>query len=225
MLGSRPLLRKVREIIAEEPRLTWNQIGKRLGEDPEKLRSLYRRARKKDEDFPKKGSQDLFDNDEYLEEEDYLTCEDKKYAEKIDWRELISHAEKGVEINERLSVTQKIAHMSLKTDEPIAVVYTGDWHLGSNITNYLEWRKDMQFIMDTDNLYMVTLGDDNENMRNFKTLKTVLSQVLSPPQQVSLMFSLIDELTSKNKLLAKISGNHESEFDERLFGQSLMASI
>ena len=33
--------------------------------------------------------------------------------------------------------------------------------------------------------------------------------------------SIIDELTEKNKLLAKIQGNHDSEFNERLFGEDV----
>jgi hypothetical protein len=206
-------------MIADDPQISWKQIGKKLNKHPELVRSLYRRSQDRRE-YPRAEPSPFIG-----ESIDEIYCEDKKVAEDIDWRELIEYAEDGSRLNERMSISQEIGTVTISTDGPIAVCYTGDWHLGSNSIDYPQWTHDMQYIMDTDNLYMVTLGDDNENMRSFKTLSAVLSQVLSPQQQISLMFSLVDELTQKNKLLAKVSGNHDGEFDERLFGQSLMAYL
>jgi hypothetical protein len=213
------LLGKIQEMFEENPEISWHEVGKRLNRHPEQIRSLYRRSIMRGE-FPTEVPPFIGNIDEST-----MFCEDKKYREDIDWRELIDHARDGAEINERLSVTQEIGTVNIKSDIPVAVTYTGDWHLGSNTVDYPQWVCDMQYVMDTDGLYMVTLGDDNENMRSFKMLSSVLSQVLSPPQQVNLMFSLVDELIEKNKLLAKVSGNHDFEFDERLFGQSLMAYL
>lgn len=221
LVDSRYLLKQVQEIIAEEPKISWRELGRRLGVHPEKLRSLYRRSVDREE-FPS-DDEEISGDEIFIDPE--VLCEDKKIAQEVDWRELINYARTGANINQRLSVFQEIGTVSIATDVPIAVCYTGDWHLGSTITSYPEWQRDIQFIMDTDRLYMVTLGDDNENMRSFKTLSAVLSQVLSPPQQVNLMFSLVGELTDKNKLLAKVSGNHDGEFDERIFGQSLMSFL
>jgi len=197
---------------------TWAQIGERLQHNPEKIRSYWRRQQETRDirEEPEEEPDQL-----YLEEDDLVLFHDKKRAEEIDWRELVNYARVGKDLADRRSNLQRSANVEIKTNDPIAVVYTGDWHLGEAAVDYKQWVDDISFILNTNKLYMVSLGDDIQNMRSFKTLSAVLSQVLSPPQQIDLMVSITNELCAKRKLLAKVSGNHDSEFDERIFGQAI----
>jgi len=147
---------------------------------------------------------------------------DRKESEPVDWREFVELASQSQQINERLDDTQRIASVAIETDHPIAVMFSGDWQLGDGATDHQTWAADMEFLLQTDDLYMAELGDKHQNMRAFKTLSGVLSQVLSPPQQAKMLRSLADEMSEKHKVLAWVDGNHDGEFDERIFGEALL---
>jgi len=207
---------------------SWAEIGAKFGTTKEAVRSHYRRLKKKavaagdelpgvfddDEDSPELDAQ-------YESEAASIIFEDIKRTENIDWRELLEVATTNQDINERLGDDQRIATVRIDTKKPVAIIYTGDWHLGDQSTDYASWKKLMELVLGNDNVFMVDLGDDIQNMRVFKTLSAIFAQVLSPEQQAYLMKSVILELTRKNKLLAKVGGNHDEEFDERIFAQSL----
>lgn len=197
----------------------WTQISEILDENPEKLRSVYRRH------IQKQGVEPLTTEDDDELDEQAVIFSDKKSKEDVNWRTFLVHAIDGQDINDKLRNTQRTANIHINTDKPIMVVYTGDWHLGDVATDHETWYRDIAAVMDADNAYLIVLGDDYQNMRSFKTLSAVLSQVISPPQQAAMMRSLVDELTSRNKLLAKVGGNHDQEFDERIFGEALQGYL
>lgn len=104
-------------------------------------------------------------------------------------------------------------------------MFTGDWHLGDRATNHKQWMEDIEFILKTPDLFMVDLGDSIQNMRSFKVLAAVLDQALPPRIQAAMLREVVDALTDKGKLLAKVGGNHDEEFDERIFGQALQGYL
>jgi hypothetical protein len=143
----------------------------------------------------------------------------------VPWRDILAHAEAGAELSDRLDTTQETANVSIDTKGPIAVCYTSDWHLGDIAVDYQRWKQDIQMILDTPNMYIITLGDLYENMRSFKFLATVLNQAINAKQQVKLLTGIADELSFKHKLLGAVEGNHDGEFDERIFGESLQEQV
>jgi len=203
------------QALVEEHGTAWTKIGDILEESPEKLRSIYRRQLKNNQD-----PEPLDLEDDELNKEAVI-FKDKKFKEDVNWRDFIDHANNGQNINERLRSVQRTAKIHINTTEPIIVTYTGDWHLGDGATDHDSWYEYIKKVMDNDRVYLIVLGDDYQNMRSFKTLSAVLGQALSPPQQAAMMRSLVDELTDHNKLLAKVGGNHDQEFDERIFGEAL----
>ncbi len=146
---------------------------------------------------------------------------DKKIAEDVDWREFTKLAETVRDIEDRVDNTQRIANIDIETKKPFAIMFTSDWHLGDKGTDHKKWREDIEFVLSAKNLGLIDLGDDRQNMRQFFNLAGVLGQVLSPDQQAIMLRGVVDELTRKNKLIAKVGGNHDEEFDERIFGQAL----
>lgn len=199
-------------------RVTWEKTAQILGySSGEALRSAYRRVN--DE------KKERIDDDDCQQEEATLVFQDKKEVDDIDWREYLDHAVAGSDLAKRIDDTQRHASIKISTKKPIGVVFTGDWHLGDGQTDHLLWKEDIQTLLDNPNLYVVDLGDSKQNMRTFKMLSVVLDQVLSPKMQGYMVKSIVDELTDKNKLLAKVDGNHDADFDSRAFGEVVQAYL
>jgi hypothetical protein len=209
------LTKSVDELRIIDPDTTWKQMSEDLGyKSAESLRSRYRRDKKS-------GKQD-----EAIEEDsNAIHFLDKKVKESVNWREYIDQASSNQELSERIDDTQRFANVRIETSKPIGIVFTGDWHLGDGHTDHALWKKDMQMVLDNPGIYLVDLGDDRQNMRSFKVLSSVLGQVLSPKMQALTIRSLIDELTDKNKILAKVDGNHDVEFDQRIFGEAVQSYL
>ena len=72
---------------------------------------------------------------------------------------------------------------------------------------------------------MIEVGDDRQNMRSFRHLSSVLNQVLSPKHQAHMIRGVVEDLTANDKLLAKVGGNHDEEFDQRIFGEALQGYL
>lgn len=197
---------------------TWASISSQVYLTPQAARSRYRRwikqQRKKDDDTEEAYHSPL------VEEFEEIVFHNSKKPEKIDWRELAKLATEVQSVNNRLEDTQEYAEISIETTRPVILMFTGDWHLGAAGTNHAGWAAQMETVLSTDGLYMINLGDYQQNAGSFRVLSVALSQILSPRQQATMFKGIIDELTEKNKLLASIIGNHD-EFEERVLGQRL----
>jgi len=205
------------------PHRSWEDIGAHFNMTAEAVRNRFRRLRKKNGGIAAElpANTDKPNDVYYSPEAAQVFFTNKKRVENINWRELIGLAQTAQDINLRLSDEQEIGEVTIPTDQPIAIMHGGDWHLGDVGVDYATWVDDMQFLLETPNLYYIDHGDNIQNMRVFKDLAGVLNQVLSPMQQGQLFRSIVDELSVKNKLLAKVRGNHDYEFDERIFGEAL----
>ena len=104
-------------------------------------------------------------------------------------------------------------------------MFTSDWHMGDMASDHRQWIADMEYVLETDNLFMIDLGDSIQNMRAFKNLAAVLSQAITPKMQAQLLRGIVEELTDKHKLIAKVIGNHDGDFDERIFGERLQSYL
>lgn len=204
------VIEKVEALREEAPGMTWEAMAKTLSfSTGEALRSEYRRQKKQE-------NKQQIENDapaiEFL---------NKSNGEAPDWRELAERSAEIAKKRSKISPLLKSTHVTISTKQPIGIVFTGDWHLGDTGIDYKKWLSDMELILNHPNLFMVDLGDDRQNMRSFKTLSAVLNQVMTPQEQGLFLRGIVDELTEKNKLLCKVDGNHDVEFDERIFGEAL----
>ena len=108
-----------------------------------------------------------------------------KKTRRINWRSLIKHAQVGREFRDDMSTSQGHAKIKLDVKDrgQIAIVFTADWHLGSAGIDYDTFLRNMEYIIDTPNLYMAIIGDERDNfLPGFKSGSAVASQVLSPCQ-------------------------------------------
>lgn len=200
--------------LREEEGMSWDTMEQYLrdngyNEGKEALRSRFRRGKPEEENRP----------DEEEAKKLFFSFEGKK--KNIPWKDYINLAKTNSDFSRNEGRPPESAEVTINSSEPIAVVYTADWHLGDSTVDYRQWIEDIELICTTKNVYMMDLGDEIQNMRSFKVLAAVLSQVLTPPQQARLLKGIIEELTTGEKLLCKVTGNHDREFDERIYGQSI----
>lgn len=215
----------VDELLAAEKKITWTALAEPLGLH----RSSVKQGFEREFGILKKDLPDLRNHlhvQQMVEAHNAaVVFHDKKQREDVDWREFLDLAETNRELNGRIDDTQKIAEITIETDRPFCLMHTGDWHLGDQYTDHTEWGKDIEFVLETPNLGMIDLGDDRQNMRVFRVLSAVLGQVLSPTQQALMLRSVVKELTRESKLIAKVGGNHDEEFDQSIFGESLQSYL
>lgn len=212
------------ELRAQNPEATWKQLGEMCGLSREQYRKRYHKL--VGGNFKEEDAAELKDDPTEKDLSDFVTIfHDKREKKDVNWRELLRVAQINQKVKGDLSDTQTSADVTIDTSEPIIVTLQGDWHLGHAAVQYDQWSRDIELIIETPGVFMIDLGDSYNNMRTFKTLSAVLSQVLPPDMQAAMFKSIVDELTSRGKLLAKVDGNHDAEFDERIFGEQLQSYL
>jgi len=158
------------------------------------------------------------DNTEQKEDTTVWEYLNKNVKEKVPLNDFFDLAHKHQKLHQDLSQSQDIAKIKFTTDENwIAIVFSADWHFGSVSVDYKSLEAHLKTIIDNP-LYLITVGDLNDNFRRFRTLQPVLSQIFSPKEQAEFLRALIPEMSGK--WLAATWGNHDIEFDEQLYGES-----
>lgn len=216
------LVEQVDLLRANHPDWTWDDLAEYLNKGTgQALRGLYRRRVENPSLMEDEAEEEL---EELTPEEEFMQFFHQK-AEIPAWRDLAKQAKLVADSRKRADPHIKDTKVHIKTRKPIGVVFSGDWHLGDASVTYDKWLKDIQMVIDHPQMVLADMGDDRQNMRSFKDLSGVLGQVLSPNEQAWLMRGLVEELTAKNKLLCKVDGNHDVEFDERIFGNAIQSYL
>src|SRR5690606_34160174 len=132
------------ELLAEADALqrqgmSWAALAERYGTSRDGVRNAVRRWRERGEalDFP-----DL-----------RLPPGDSWDTDLLD--ALIEYQQRLAE----LDTGQDEATVVVQTDRPFAIVFTGDWHMGSRSTDHRLMREDFELIRQTDGLFAVLMGD------------------------------------------------------------------
>lgn len=146
--------------------------------------------------------------------------------EEFDWREWVKAAVEMQDLHQRAEITQNTCTVDLTAvDRPIAVMFTADWHLGSLGTDYRSWMQDIEYVIDTPDLYLGVVGDVKDNFRYFRDLSAILSQLFPPHIQTKMVGEVTKELVKAGKLLFHTWGNHDYEWDTSMTGYSHMVEL
>ena len=170
---------------------------------------------------------DEVQNADKTDEENLFPQFDKIKKKDISWRELGEFAKQAQTVREKSKAYQSKVGITIpvKTDRPVAIMYSSDWHLGSVATNYDEFMRHIDKVLETPNLYMVTVGDEIDNFYRFGTLRPIFDQIMPPELQMDMLRGILKELASQKKILAACWGNHTSEFAERAMGFDVMSQL
>lgn len=138
-----------------------------------------------------------------------------------DW---LSHSNHFSNLKKKREIGQESADIEIKTDEPIAITYSADWHLGSSIVDYRQFTDNLRYFLNTPGLYMATVGDLIDNFSRFKNIMAVMNQVMNKEEQEDLLSAILDKLIESKKLLCVVCGNHEWR-DETIIGSSFIKRL
>ena len=106
--------------------------------------------------------------------------------------------------------SQNEATIKMETNLPwIAILNTGDWHIGSERCDYEAWHRDMSYVKETDGLFMNILGDERDNFVTPKFMRGADEHVISPQQQAEFIEYVLRDLDGVGKIMARTGGNHD----------------
>lgn len=109
------------------------------------------------------------------------------------------------------SVSQKEATVTLRTDEPFAVAFTADWHVGSATVDYTKLWRHLKLILDVPNLYFGAVGDMMDNFVKAKIKSAMLHQLFGPQEQHDVLREIFRRIG--HKCLFTTAGNHDDWTD------------
>ena len=132
---------------------------------------------------------------------------DIENLEEPNYEELIALAKVQQKIVERLIGYKTEVRAEIKTSMPVVLVFTADWHLGSEGVDYESFDRDKKFMSETDNLYVYIGGDGTDNFIQASKISTSLHNQQPMLVQKALFKRTVEEL--KNKIVALGTGNHE----------------
>lgn len=94
-------------------------------------------------------------------------------------------------------------------DKPIAVVFTGDWHIGHMGTDHKRLKADLARWQDTERLFVAGMGDYCNNfLPAGGTPRATHEQVIQQPFQGYVLRELMEHYL-QNQLLCLVTGNHD----------------
>lgn len=152
---------------------------------------------------------------------------DKKVSKDTEWRKWFKNFEDHKELHKRTETSQDEATVRIFPDDRgrAGVCFSADWHLGSLFTDYKVLQKNLDLILNTNNIYQITIGDLANNFRKFRSLLPVLTSIASPADQRQILSSILKEMKDKGKWIAATWGNHDVTMDEQLYGESIIADL
>ena len=134
-----------------------------------------------------------------------FTEENLDYDEIWDLVLQMQEAMKGIRRDRREAI------FDFNRDEPIAIAFMGDVHMGDVGTDYKQLLEDVELIKNTENLYLVTGGDYINNFmkrnRNYNEY-----EVFQPRMQWKMAEWFFSEL--EDSFLAVATGNHDNWAEE-----------
>ena len=131
----------------------------------------------------------------------------------FEWREWADEIGNVQKLKDNASWSQQVATVELKSDKPVIIQLIGDTHFGSAGVDYGELMSITDRIVNTENLYVVLLGDviDNFFTRFRGGGEAVFGMVMTPEEQLYFLDSWLKEI--KEKLIAACWGNHDAWYE------------
>jgi len=144
--------------------------------------------------------------------------------ENVDWREWFDAWENVLELHKRMDPTQEILTIDLSTStEPIAIAFASDLHMGGGFTNHAAIRKTIEYIIETDGLYLGITGDSIEGfLPGVNPSEAVENQTASVKGQLGALNSLVQELSDRKKFLWMTYGEHDGKWWEKAVGVNMI---
>ena len=152
---------------------------------------------------------------------------DWKVPERPNWREWLKSWDDTLQLYKRANnIVQKLTVDLTSATKPIMLVFASDLHLGGGFTNHHEIQKSLEYILDTDRMYMACVGDSIEGfIPGVKGAESTEQMAGSVGAQLYAMESLVDEFTDAGKLALWTWGDHDAKWFEQKVGVNVVKML
>jgi len=141
-----------------------------------------------------------------------------------------SHRERIVEVAKRtaklrddLFPRSRRRTRVLQTDnEPAILVLSADWHFGGAAVDIAGIEGHLKWIKNTAGVWMLVLGDENENTVRFYDQRAVMGQTVVPDIQLVWLMDTFKDLIQRDKVAATGWSNHMEARQQRDNGYSIV---
>ena len=130
---------------------------------------------------------------------------DDLFSERLTYEELIKFFKDQSRIFKQIVDTRQELNVTIPSDVPVIISFSGDWHLGSEGVDYETFDEDLDFISSTPNLYVMIGGDAIDNFIQPSKIGPALDQ-----QPIIFQRALLEGAISKirEKVICIGTGNH-----------------
>lgn len=136
-----------------------------------------------------------------------VTHTDKKVRPQIDHRQVIEAAKVLQEAQKARDITQPSAQIKITTEDPVAVFFHGDQHIGNVATNYYELMRQIDIIGAMRNTFLALTGDICDHAFIFREGGD--ADNLTNIMQGEVAMNMLHELDEAGKVLFYVQGNHD----------------
>jgi len=116
------------------------------------------------------------------------------------------------------------ATVTIKTDKPVAVMMSADWHFGGLDVDYSALQHHVEFLLNTPSFYLQLIGDDL-NMMVMHRMVSARHDGWTPTEQIRWLEAFVQKAVSGGKLISMAWGHHSDEFTERNAGFGIVRLI
>ena len=149
-----------------------------------------------------------------------VTKTDKRSRQPIDYEASIRALQVLQEQQARTEVAQKECNIKINTQDPVAITFFGDTHIGNYETDHARLLESFKKIKSTRNMFMAFTGDIADNMSWVR--ENGISQATTEIMQGEIAMQAMSELDEAGKVLFQLDGNHDHfvrSFMETYFGK------
>lgn len=153
-----------------------------------------------------------------------LNFTDWRQPQQVGWRDWFGQFETALDYHRKVDPHQEILTVDLRHAEaPVNLAFGADFHLGGGFTSHSSIRETMEFLLETEGLYLALVGDIIEGfIPGEKSAETVEQMAGSLTAQLSAMKSLVHELCTRDKLLCLSWGDHDAKWFEKMIGLNIV---
>lgn len=128
--------------------------------------------------------------------------------ENIHWREIVKVTQDIQELSARASHESNRINTEITIDKPVCLVFLSDLHLGAIGTDYEQFKRVTEDIINTEGLYVILGGDEVNFAVKMRGITEIREDLISPELQHRLLESWIKDIG--HKVIASCSGNHDA---------------
>jgi hypothetical protein len=148
----------------------------------------------------------------------WLNIQPDTPAPEVDLDEMLAWMDKTAALLNARDPVRLVGEIRISTTKPVGIRFFSCLHLGGRYTNHAEGMRLLREVLDVENCYLVSLGDDIEGfLPGFPSAEAVMDETGLSVQR-AVFEQVLDELVQGRRLLWGHAGQHSGDWFLRHWG-------